>query len=278
MMKYSDDRAAMAIHLVSLVATAATFLAFSCRPTLAGPTAQINIPSTDARALKEVTINISNYVRLSNAPDAGDNIYNVGIVTGLLPWERIRLEAGVDYTTAGTGSKADAHPFTFNAKLATTENAVANGMPAFAVGIYNLGTYDKPEIPDGISTRQNIAYLLAARTLPVIGRLSFGGYCGSERALATPGNPRHNNRGILASWDRTIAELSDRLWLGVEYMGGNNANSEVSFAGSWAFSKQITLMTGLVIYNPFYRLSPADNGAIPGGKPAITTQLTINLP
>lgn len=276
-MPYSSDRVAT-MRLVSLVAMAVTILAFSCRPALAGPTAQINIPSTDAKAFKETTINISNYFRLSNAPDAGGNIYNAGVVTGLLPWEQLRLEAGVDYTTAGGGSKADAHPFSFNAKLATVENAGINGMPAFAVGMYNLGTYDKPEIRDGISTRQNIAYLLSARTLPVVGRLTFGGYYGSERALATPGNPRHNNSGILASWDRTITEFSDKLWLGIEYMGGNNANGETSFAGSWAFSKQVTLMVGMVIFNPFYHLSRTDNGAIPGGKPAITTQLTINLP
>jgi hypothetical protein len=255
-----------------------TVLFFSCRPVLAGPTAQINIPSTDAKALKEVAINISNYYRLSNAPDSGGSLYNVGVVTGLLPLERLKLEAGVDYTTTGTGSKADAHPFSFNAKLATVENAGINGLPAFAVGIYNLGTYDKPEIRDGISTRQNLAYLLTAKTLPVVGRLTFGGYYGSERALATPANPRHNNSGILASWDRTLDEISDKLWLGLEYMGGNNANGEMSFAGSWTFSKQVTLLAGLVVFNPFYHLSREDNGAIPGGKPAITTQLTISLP
>jgi len=268
----------MTIGLVRPVTMAAILLAFTYSLALAGPTAQINIPSTDAKAFKEVAINISNYYRLSSAPDAGDNIYNVGVVTGLLPWEQLRLEVGSDYTTAGTGSRADAHPFSFNAKLATAENAFVSGFPALAVGIYNLGTYDKPEIRDGLSTRQNISYIIAAKSLPAVGRLMFGGYYGSERALATPGNPRHNNSGILASWDRTITELSDKLWFGVEYMSGNNANGEMSFAGSWAFSKQVTLLAGMVIFNPFYHLSPADNGAIPGGKPAITTQLTINLP
>ncbi|WP_246166968.1 hypothetical protein [Oryzomonas japonica] len=272
------DRPATMIPLARLMTMAATVLSLSCSPALAGPTAQINIPSTDAKALKEVAVNISNYARLSDAPDAGGSLYNVGVVTGLLPWERLKLEAGVDYTTTGTGSKADTHPFSFNVKLATVENAVANGSPAFAVGMYNLGTYDKPEIKDGISTRQNIAYLLAAKTLPLVGRLTCGGYYGSERALATPANTKRNNSGILVSWDRTITELSDKLWLGVEYMGGNNPNGEMSFAGSWAFSKQVALLVGMVIFNPFYRLSPADNGAIPGGKPAITTQLTINLP
>jgi hypothetical protein len=83
---------------------------------------------------------------------------------------------------------------------------------------------------------------------------------------------------LLVSWDRTISEISDKLWLGVDYMGGNNANGEISAGVSWAFSKQITLLAGVQVFNPFYKLSAADNGVIPGGKPAFTTQLFINLP
>jgi len=249
-------------------------------PAAAGPTAQINIPSTDAKALKEVALSITNYTRFSPKADAGSNLYAIGVVTGLLPYEAVKLEVGADYSTSGSQSdnQADNHPFCFNAKLATAEDALVKGMPAFAVGIYNMGTYDKPEIPNGISTRQNIAYGLVAKTVPVIGRLSLGGYYGSERALSTSGNPRRNNSGLLASWDRTITEVSDKLWLGLDYMGGNNANGQISFGAAWCFSKQISLLAGVVVYNPFYKLSAADGGAIPGGKPALTTQLTINLP
>jgi len=198
-----------------------------------------------------------------------------GVETGLLPFESVKVEVGVDYLTTGTSSPTDAHPFYFNGKLATAEDLGFKGLPAFAVGVYNMGTYDKPTT--GISTRQNIAYGLAAKTLPIIGRISAGGYVGAERALRTPGNSR-NNSGAMASWDRTISELSDKLWLGADYMSGNNANGEISAGASWSFTKQVTLLAGVVWYNPFYRLSPVDNGSLPGGKPAFTTQLTINLP
>lgn len=262
-----------ALKTVSL-AVAALFATYgvSC----GAPTAQINIPSTDVKGFSEAALSITNYTRFSGRADAGTSSYLVGVETGLLPFEAVKLEVGADYMTTGTNSPADDHPFYFNAKLAIPEDLGFKGMPALAVGIYNAGTYDKPEI--GISTRQNIAYGLAAKTLPVVGRFSVGGYVAAERAVRSSGNPQNNNSGVLASWDRTIGEISDKLWLGADYMGGNNANGEISVGASWLFTKQVCLLAGVVWYNPFYKLSGADKGTLPGGKPAFTTQLTVNLP
>ena len=248
----------------------------TCGLAMAAPTAQINIPSTDAKGLKEVAITITNYSHFSNKDDAGDNSYTAGFETGLLPYETVKLEVGLDYVTTGKNSPADAHPFYLNAKLATAEYVGFSGMPALAVGIYNMGTYDKPEI--GVSTRQNIAYVMAAKTLPLVGRISAGGYVAAERTLRTTGNPRNNNSGLMASWDRTITEISDKLWMGADYMSGNNINGEISLGASWSFSRQVNLLVGVVCYNPFYKLSTSDKGIIPGGKPVFTTQLTLNLP
>jgi hypothetical protein len=78
-----------------------------------------------------------------------------------------------------------------------------------------------------------------------------------------------------------MPEISDKLWLAVDYMSGNNANGEVSVGGSWTFSKQISLIVGAVFFNPFYKVSASDpsNGSggniNSGGKPALTTQLDI---
>ena len=128
-------------------------------------------------------------------------------------------------------------------------------MPAFAVGVFNAGIYDNPNASG--STRQNLAYGLVARTLPVIGRLSAGGYYGAKRALANAANPRNTNHnsGVMVSWDRGITEISDKLWLGIDYMSGNNANGELGIGGSWAFSKQVTLLVGVQTFNPGYKPS-----------------------
>jgi hypothetical protein len=263
------------MKLARIMAAAGLVVAIGCGTALATPTSQIWIPSTDAKGFKEVTVNVSNIARFSNAADAGPNYYGVGVVAGVLPFEAVKLEIGLDYLTTGSKARIDDYPFYFNAKLATAEDLGVKGLPAFAVGIYNVGTFDKPEI--GLSTRQNLVYGLAAKTLPVVGRLSAGGYYGAKRALYSSGNPVETsmNSGVLLSWDRTISEVSDKLWLGVDYMSGNNANGQLGIGGSWAFSKQITLLTGVQFFNPFY--NPNGGEAIPGGKPAFTTQLYINF-
>jgi hypothetical protein len=268
------------MKLGRILAAASAIVALASSMAMATPSTQIWIPSTDVKALHEYHIDIDNYTRFSNKSYGGmnPNYYNIGLSAGVLPFENIKLEAGVDFLTTGfqADTPADNHPFYGNVKLGTPEDAFGvKGLPAFAIGAYNLGTFDKPEV--GVSTRQNIAYGLVGKTFPVIGRLSAGGYYGSSRALATPGNPSNtkNNSGVMASWDRSMPEISDKLWLAVDYMSGNNANGEISVGGSWTFSKQVSLIVGVVIFNPFYSASAADNGINPGGRPALTTQLDI---
>ena len=240
---------------------------------LATPSTQIWIPSPDVKAGGEIHFDIDNYIRFSPKTTSNANIYNAGVLVGVLPFEKIKLEVGADMVVSGLQSdtQADNHPFYFNAKLGTPEDVFFKGMPSLAVGVYNMGLYDKPQ--NGLSTRQNIAYGLVGKTLPVVGRFSAGGYHGSGRALGVG-----KNTGAMASWDRTMEEISDKLWLSVDYMSGNNANGALSFGGSWAFTKNISVLVGTVIFNPFYKTSAADStGMPPGGKPAFTTQLDINF-
>ncbi len=245
---------------IKLMAAAAAVVALASGSAYAGPTGQINIPSVDAKGLKEVTINVSNNVRFSTDNDAGPNLYDVGVVTGLLPFEKIKLEVGADYGTTGVATK---QPMTYNVKLATAEDALFTGLPAFAIGGYNLGNAD----PAAFSNAQNVYYGLAAKTFGKAGRFSVGGYVGDKAVLVNAAGDK-DNTGVLASWDRTISEVSDKLWVGVDYMSGNNGDGEFSVGGSWAFSKQITLLSGVTFYNE----------KATGGKTAFTTQLSINLP
>jgi len=242
-----------------LVATAAAIVALASSSALATPSTQIWIPSTDAKDFKVVHVDIDNYARFSSKNNDGTNvnIYNIGLSAGVLPLENLKLEIGVDFLKQSTSY--DDHPFYFNAKLATPEGAFGiKELPAFALGGYNLGTVS--------ATEQNIVYALTAKTLPVVGRLSFGGYTADKDALGST-----SDQGILASWDRSMPEISDKLWLAVDYMSGKNLNGAVSVGGSWAFSKQVSLIVGVVVFNPAQDVKP-------GGKPALTTQLDINLP
>ena len=222
---------------------------------LATPSTQIWIPSTDIQAFGTGHLGIDNYIR-TTSNGGGANTYDIGITAGVLPFEKIQMEVGIDYIDAGTNSEADKNPIYFNAKLGTPEDSLFKYSPALAAGIYNTGT------KSGV-TGQNIVYGLAAKTLPIIGRISAGGFHGAESVLGTG-----QNNGVLLSWDRTMSEISDKLWLAVDYQSGNSFMGATSFGVSWAFSKNVSVIVGYDIYN----------NPDAGGKNTVTTQLDINFP
>jgi hypothetical protein len=265
------------MRLTRILAAASAIVVLASSAALATPTAQIWIPSTDAKGFGETTLNVISVQRFSPKSEAGPSTYDFGATVGVLPLESLKMEIGIDYLTTNlqNDNAYDNHPIYFNAKLATPEDLGVKGMPAFAIGAYNIGTYDKPEV--GVSTRQNLVYGLVAKTLPVVGRFSAGGYYGAKRALANGTNNKNTNMnsGVMVSWDRSITEISDKLWLGVDYMSGNNLNGQLGLGGSWAFTKNVTFLAGLQFFNPCY--NPSGGETIPGGKPAFTTQLFINF-
>lgn len=237
---------------LSVVASTAAF---------ATPSTQIWIPSTDIQAFKTLHLGIDNYARTSNK-GGFPNLLDIGLTAGVLPFEKIQAEIGIDYLSGGQGGvagsfneAADKSPIYFNVKLGTPEESLFKFSPALAVGTYNMGT------KLGITT-QNIVYGLAAKNLPVVGRISLGGFQGSETVLGSG-----KNNGILASWDRSMSEISDKLWMAVDYQSGNSFMGAFSFGASWAFSKDVSLIVGYDIYN----------NASTGGKNTVTTQLDINF-
>lgn len=230
----------------------------------ATPSTQIWIPSTDVQAYKTLHLGIDNYIRTTSKSGGGANTYDIGLTAGVLPFEKIQAEIGVDYMEAGTNSAADKHPAYFNVKLGTPEDSICKFSPAIAVGVYNMGTNMDTAANGG--TAQNIAYGLIARTLPKIGRLSVGGYQGTAKILVDENNNSANN-GILLSWDRTMTEISDKLWMAVDYQGGKSSLGALNFGVSWAFSKDVSVIFGYDIYN----------NVKTGGKNTFTTQLDINF-
>lgn len=74
----------------------------------------------------------------------------------------------------------------------------------------------------------------------------------------------------MLSWDRSMPEISDKLWMAVDYMSGNNAFGALSAGAAWAFTPNVSLLVGVNVYNPFQDEKP-------GGKPTFTTQLDINF-
>lgn len=202
---------------------------------------QIWIPSTDFQKWKTMHLGLDNYIRTSKINGVrGAGMFDLGLTTGLLPFEKFQGEIGVDYLSMGD-SNYDDYPIYFNAKIGFTEGALFKGSPSFALGAYNVGL--KKNL-----TNYNIVYGTIAKTVPVIGRLTAGYYTGNDKLLVDENLNKVNN-GLLLSWDRTISEISDKLWLAVDYQGGKNYLGALNLGVSWSFSKNVSVIFGYDIYN-----------------------------
>lgn len=225
-----------------LLACTAALSLFSAGIALATPSTQIWIPSTDVQKVGTYHLGIDNYVA-----GEGDQspAYVLGLTTGVSPSEKIQVEVGIDYIVNGTG--ADDYPLYFNAKVATPEGTLFDGSPALAVGGYNFGTNSSSS--SAFRTDQNIIYGLVAKTVPVVGRFSLGYYTANKDAVYNPVTLGSNHSGSLVSWDRTLTEISPKLWAGIDYQGGKSALGALSFGVSWAFADNVAVIVGYDIYN-----------------------------
>jgi len=233
----------------------------------ATPSTQIWIPSTDIQAFKTVHLGIDSYIRVQKNPDGtySPAIFDAGITAGVLPFEKVQMEVGIDYIRYGV-TPFDDSPVYFNGKIGTPENSMFNNSPALAAGIYNVGLKGGDV---GHNTLQDIGYVITAKTVPVVGRFSVGWYWGNGGNVNFKDHHGNtDNNGVLASWDRVMSEIDDRLWLGVDYQGGDNAYGAVNFGASWAITKNVSLLVGYDLYNR----------KATGGQPTFTTQLDVNLP
>lgn len=214
------------------------FLNEVCYPT---PSTQIWIPSTDFQKWKTMHLGLDNYIRTSKIGGVrGAGIFDLGLTTGLLPFDKFQGEIGIDYLSMGDNNYDD-HPIYINAKIGFPEGALFKGSPAIAFGGYNFGL--KKDL-----TNYNIVYGLIAKTIPVLGRISAGYYTGNDKVLVDE-NLKKANSGVLLSWDRTMTEISDKLWLAVDYQGGKNYLGALNFGASWSFSKNVSVIFAYDIYN-----------------------------
>lgn len=226
----------------------------------ATPSTQIWIPSTDVQPFETFHLNIDSYPRLQNEPNGTRRapLFDLGPEVGILPFETIHAEVGFDLMYQGDGT-LDKYPLYFNAKLASTEDSICKGFPAIAVGMYNIG------IKPGVTT-QDMGYGLVARTFPYIGRLSAGYFIGNPNVLIDE-NGNAANHGVLASWDRTMTEISKKLWMAIDYQGSQSSLGAVNAGVSWAFADNVSVIFG---YDHYFNHAVA-------GRDTFTVQVDINF-
>jgi hypothetical protein len=230
-------------------------LAVVLSPAVAGatPSTQIWIPSPDTVSFLNAHLGADNYFTIFRKAD--DDAWaaptDLGLTIGLSPSDIVGLEVGVDLFEP-TDS-----PLVFNAKAALLEGKLFDQMPGVAVGIFGVGT-------DTGNTDMNMVYGLVGKEIWKLGRISAGYYWGNKDVLTRP-NGDADERGLLLSWDRTISEVSDNLWVAVDWQQGRSVMGATGFGAGWTFSDQIGVILGYVLYG---------QKASPG---TLTVQLDIDL-
>lgn len=231
----------------------------------ATPSTQIWIPSTDIQRGKTAHLGIDNYTRIKNiAGVKGSGIYDLGFTFGIFSSKKIQIEAGIDYLSVGD-KVYDQYPLYFNMKAGTPEGALFKNSPALAIGTYNIG------IKKGL-TDYNIVYGLIAKTVPYLGRVSGGYYYGNKRIL-TNEKAEISNRGLLLSWDRAMTEISDKLWMAVDYQGSQSSLGALNLGFSWSFAPNVSIIFAYDVYKNSKTYYNSQNTNVN----SFTTQLDINI-
>ncbi len=227
----------------------------------ATPSTLIWAPSTDIQPYKKIHITADNYTPTTSKGVSDEHLYVqqiYGLTFSLLsdksqenflgklwdPLGKIMAETGFDYKK-GFGSFYDSTPWYFNFKFGVTEDAYFKYMPAIAVGCYDMGTRAN-------RTNYNVWYGRIAKTINIgklnLGRFSAGYFVGNGKLLRDKDALR-DNKGPMIAWERVMTEISDKLWLCVDYQATQSAYGALNAGFAWSFTKDISTILAYDIYN-----------------------------
>jgi hypothetical protein len=252
-------------------------IVFHAQDVFATPTTLIWTPSTDIQPYGKVHLNADFYFPLKShdrfkTPLHVQQVYGptVSLLSDKpeenllgkiwLPLGQIGAETGFDYKK-GFGPALDSHPWYFHRKLAVRENAYFRNMPALAIGIYDVGIKEN-------LTNNNVWYVRAAKTFSAsglsLGRFSAGYFSGNDHLLLNRSGLR-DNTGLMLAWERSMPEISDRLWLCVDFQGTQSGYGALNFGFSWIFVPGVSAIFGFDRFNN------------PNIQNTLTLQLDIDL-
>jgi hypothetical protein len=174
--------------------------------------------------------------------DQGDFPTDIGLTVGVLPYEKLNMEVGVDLL------EPTDDPLFFNAKLGTPESSLYEGSPAMSLGVWNVGT------KDGI-TDYDIWHFVVGKTLPgSLGRLHGGAYIGSTNTLRSSRGDVEND-GVMIGWDKGFYPVKEadrefnRFILAADYASGDNAIGGGGVGLYVFFTPDVSLLAGPVWFN-----------------------------
>ena len=151
---------------------------------------------------------------------------------------------GFDYKK-GFGPTLDKWPVYFHFKFGVPEDAYFKYMPAFAIGCYDMGYKHN-------FTDNNVWYTRLAKTIN-IGKLNLGrfsaGYFNGNASLLRDKNGLRDNSGPMFAWERTMSEISDKLWVCVDYQATQSSYGAINYGFAWKFTNNISAILGYDVYN-----------------------------
>ena len=53
----------------------------------------------------------------------------------------------------------------------------------------------------------------------------------------------------MAAWERTLTEVSDKMWICLEYMGTKSVYGSFNAGASWKFAPNVSVLCGYEMYN-----------------------------
>lgn len=259
-------------RLISVVSSVSLIGMLGAATVYATPSTTYWTPAvSDVQPYNVWHIGIDNYYTLANKSHTGDLPTDLGLTVGVLPYEKLQLEVGIDWMEPSTD------PLMINAKLGTPEGTLFDGSPALNIGIFGVGFDSKTSDGDG-RTDQNILHVMAGKTLPMsLGRIHVGAYSGNNKVLLDK-NGKKDNTGFMIGYDKGFKPAKDgkgefNKWVfAADYASGKNAFGGGGFGMYYYFTRDISLLTGPVWFNePAVAISNANIHYV------WTTQLDINF-
>lgn len=178
-----------------------------------------------------------------------------GLTIGVLPFEKLQGEVGVDafYPTLGLRTKDFLQ---VNGKLTLPENAFGEWQPGVSAGIANAGF--QKDVSD-----YDLLHLTVAKTFPVVGNVGVGGYYGAGSKLLWTGSGGAVNRaGFMASWTSPDIKIGkpalDKIVFLADLATGKNWFGAVSGGIGLFFTPSIDILTGPVylLDKDLYKANP----------------------
>ena len=245
----SQSRASCFIGLGCLLATFAT----------ATPSSTFWAPSTalcQAWGVPHLSYD-SYFARQSDYPT------DVGLTMGVLPFEKVQGEIGVDLLYPSQD------PLYLSAKICTPESTFFQEAPSLGIGVYNMGTHKN-------SSDYNILYGVLQKTIPQWGvSLSIGFYHGLNKTLLTNSDGRIVQNGFIGAIVSPDIQFNllglKKINFVADIQTGKNVLGAWGFGSNLYFSDYVSLLTGPVFF--------FDKKAQPGGKGFFwTLQLDVDIP